>query len=166
MNSLADGYWIAEQLRRENLDYYDVLSSVSVRFENHGGDNESALVYISPHLELDLTPSEDGKKALKAVRFSVKSGQYAPPMDARTSAKFFQARRRFYELMYEPQHHAKVQLKAGEMVAFDNRRILHSRTQILPTDGERWMQGTYFDRDGLWLTFERLRRRVAKSVVH
>ena len=26
--------------------------------------------------------------------------------------------------------------------AFDNRRILHSRTQILPTDGERWMQGS------------------------
>ena len=24
---------------------------------------------------------------------------------------------------------------------FDNRRVLHARSQILPTDGERWVQG-------------------------
>ena len=27
---------------------------------------------------------------------------------------------------------------------FDNRRVLHARSQILPSDGERWVQGVFF----------------------
>ena len=31
----------------------------------------------------------------------------------------------------------------GQQKVFDNRRILHARSHILPSDGERWVQGGY-----------------------
>lgn len=163
LNYLVDGFYIAEQLQMESPESFELLSNVSVRFENNGGDGSSALIHVSPHLELD-TPDADGNKVLKSVRFSAKSGQYAPPMDLQTTANFYKARRRFSELDHEPKHAVTMQFKPGEILIFDNRRVLHARSQILPSDGERWVQGAYIDRDGLWLAFERLRRRQEQQL--
>eukprot|EP00913_Durusdinium_trenchii_P028977 g27170.t1 len=102
----------------------------------------------------------EGIRPLKAVRFSAKSGQYAPPMDLQTTTKFYKA---FGHATSQP-NAVVMQFKPGEILVFDNRRILHARSQILPTDGERWVQGAYIDRDGLWLAFERLRRRQAQPL--
>eukprot|EP00434_Breviolum_minutum_P033287 symbB.v1.2.029451.t1/scaffold3186.1/size61749/4 len=157
LNYLVDGFYIAQELQKENPENFDLLSDVPVRFENNGGDGSSALIHVAPHLELDVADTE-GKKALKVVRFSAKSGQYAPPLDLQTTSKFYKARRRFSELAHEPKHAVTMQFKPGQILVFDNRRILHARSHILPSDGERWVQGAYIDRDGLWLAFERLRR--------
>ncbi|CAK9080913.1 unnamed protein product [Durusdinium trenchii] len=150
--------WVESTSGGENI------ASPQVRFENNGGDGSSALVHFSPHLELDTSEDAEGIRPLKAVRFSAKSGQYAPPMDLQTTTKFYKARRRFSALAHEPKNAVVMQFKPGEILVFDNRRILHARSQILPTDGERWVQGAYIDRDGLWLAFERLRRRQAQPL--
>ena len=40
-------------------------------------------------------------------------------------------------------------LAAGEMVVFDNRRVLHGREAFDPTSGARFLRGCYVDR-GEW----------------
>jgi len=42
---------------------------------------------------------------------------------------------------------------------FDNQRLLHARSAIAPTDGQRLVQGCYLNRDGVKLNYERLRRK-------
>ncbi|CAJ1384302.1 unnamed protein product [Effrenium voratum] len=155
LNYIVDGFYIAELLRNESQESYDLLSSIPVRFENNGGDGTSALVTMFPHLEL----SHD-KKEIQAVRFSAKSGQYAPALSPEMAAKFYQARRRFSELAHQPEHALTMQFEPGDILVFDNRRVLHARSHIPANDAARWVQGCYMDRDGLWYAFERLRRIV------
>ncbi|CAE7320000.1 unnamed protein product [Symbiodinium sp. KB8] len=146
INYLVDGFHIAETLKKESREDFDMLSQIPVRFENNGGDGTSALIHITPHLELEH-PSPSGETALKSVAFSAKSGQYAPALEPDVAAKFYKARRRFSELMHEPRFAVSMQFQPGDILVFDNRRVLHARSHILPSDGERWVQGCYIDRD-------------------
>eukprot|EP00439_Symbiodinium_sp_Y106_P083647 s211_g23.t3 len=174
INYLVDGFHIAELLKKESPEDFDMLrilfdgialatafrstkpqpclqqdsGQIPVRFENNGGDGTSALIHITPHLELEH-PSPSGETALKSVAFSAKSGQYAPALEPTVAAKFYKARRRFSEMMHEPRFAVSMQFQPGDILVFDNRRVLHARSHILPTDGERWVQGCYIDRDGL-----------------
>ncbi|CAE7591767.1 unnamed protein product, partial [Symbiodinium necroappetens] len=52
INYLVDGFHIAETLKKESREDFDMLSQIPVRFENNGGDGTSALIHITPHLEL------------------------------------------------------------------------------------------------------------------
>lgn len=159
MNYMVDGFHVAELLRQEDPDAYRLLCEVPVRFENNGGDGGSALVNVAPHFE--LADGYDPEQApLTAIRFSAKSGQYAPPLSPEKLEAFYSARRRFSELAHEAQNVMALQFKPGDLLIFDNQRLLHARSSIAPTDGERWVQGCYIDRDGLWLNYERWRRRV------
>lgn len=158
MNYMVDGFYIAELLKKESPEAFELLSTIPVRFENNGGDNSSALVHVAPHFELETDGFGKGTR-LQAVRFSAKSGQYAPPLEPRVADAFYKARRRFSELAHAAKHISSMQFTPGDCVVFDNQRILHARSEILPTDGERWVQGCYIDRDGLWLNYERSRRK-------
>mmetsp|Transcript_71940 Transcript_71940/g.153775 ORF Transcript_71940/g.153775 Transcript_71940/m.153775 type:complete len:464 (-) Transcript_71940:41-1432(-) len=164
MNYMVDGFFIAEKLFQEDPEAFRLLCEVPVRFENNGGDNGSALVHVAPHFELEEgsdASKVSGMPPLRAIRFSAKSGQYAPPLRPETLRAFYRARRRFSELLHHEQHIMKLQLTPGDCLVFDNQRILHARSDIAPTDGERWVQGCYINRDGLWLNFERWRRQLS-----
>jgi gamma-butyrobetaine dioxygenase len=157
MNYMVDGFYIAELLRNEDPEAFKLLTEVPVRFENNGGDNGTALVNIAPHFQLDESPGVY-RGQLTAIRWSAKSGQYAPPLDPVSLDKFYKARRRFSELAHDAKHTLSLQFTPGDLLIFDNQRILHSRSPISPGDGERWVQGCYIDRDGLWYNYERWRR--------
>jgi len=165
MNYMVDGFDVAEQLRQEDPEAFRLLCEVPVRFEHNGGDNETALVHVAPHFELEETV-QGQPSSLRAIRFSAKSGQYSPPLDLPTLRAFNRARRRFSELAHSEENVLSLQFKPGDLLFFDNQRLLHSRSEIAPTDGERWVQGCYIDRDGLWLNYERWRRRASPPVTN
>ena len=54
----------------------------------------------------------------------------------------------------EPRFEMRLRLEPGQMLTFDNRRVLHGRTAFDPNSGPRHLQGTYLDRD---LVLSRLR---------
>jgi predicted HD phosphohydrolase len=100
-----------------------------------------------------------GAACVLAIRFSGKSGGYSPaPGTAAEMDTFYQARRRFSELVHDPEMGITMQLRPGDIVVFDNKRLLHSRSAVAPTDGERHLQGCYMDGDGVKVNHERLRR--------
>ena len=67
-----------------------------------------------------------------------------PPKDMET---FYKAYRKFASLMHDDSYTVKFKLKAGEIFCFNNRRILHGRTEYDPNSGHRHLQGYYMDRD-------------------
>lgn len=51
-------------------------------------------------------------------------------------------------------------LQSGELVMFDNCRLLHGRTSVNPQQGLRHLQGCYIDIDGPRSLYRVLRRTV------
>ena len=53
--------------------------------------------------------------------------------------------KRLFRHLAEPRHHVRFTLRAGDVLFYDNHRMLHGRT---PFEGERWVRGVYFDAEG------------------
>ena len=56
--------------------------------------------------------------------------------------RFYSARRLFSAFAHEESHgfRTSLRLRPGDMIMFDNTRVLHSRSAVIPTDGERFLQ--------------------------
>ena len=50
-------------------------------------------------------------------------------------------------LIHDKKFTVKFSLQAGDILCFDNRRVLHGRTSFDPNSGQRHLQGYYMDRD-------------------
>ena len=163
-NLFVDGFYVAEKLRKEDPEAFDLLCSVPLRWENDGGDGTSSLLRWAPVIELgydnqaSATYPPSTHRPIEAINFSPKSGGYMPRMNRDTQSLFYAAKTKFSAMLHNEENMIKVQLFPGALVVFDNRRVLHSRSAVLPTDGERWLQGCYMNRDGVDWLHERLRR--------
>lgn len=55
---------------------------------------------------------------------------------------WYRAHDQFVRLLRDPRHHFQFALRAGDLLIYDNRRMLHGRTAF---SGPRWVRGVYFD---------------------
>ena len=84
-----------------------------------------------------------------------------PVLDCQSMLAFHRARRRLGELLCDPDFELRLRLDAGDLMMFDNIRVLHGRTGYDPNEGHRQLQGCYIDRDGPRSLYRVLRRRFA-----
>jgi gamma-butyrobetaine dioxygenase len=78
----------------------------------------------------------------------------------------YAAYRRLFELTYRDDLAVRVSFASGDLMAFDNRRILHGRDAYAAGDGGRWLRGCYSERDELdsrIRILERTRRMAAAT---
>ena len=61
--------------------------------------------------------------------------------------RIYAAYRHLLAMTREERFRITFRLDAGQMVAFNNRRILHARTAFDPATGGRHLQGCYVDTD-------------------
>jgi len=61
---------------------------------------------------------------------------------------FYRAYRAFCRMLAHPAVALDVRLASGELVVFDNRRVLHGRSGYDPTE-HRHLQGCYADTDAV-----------------
>ena len=59
------------------------------------------------------------------------------------------ALRAFAAVVRDPALECHYRLNPGELLIFDNRRVLHGRAAFDPSTGRRHLQGCYVDRDQL-----------------
>ena len=67
-------------------------------------------------------------------------------LPADTVDSWYRAYRAFMRLTRDPAFRLTFRLAAGEMMAFDNRRVLHGRESFDPSTGFRHLHGCYVDR--------------------
>ena len=128
--------------RRLVLDEYNLfalLSRIPVRFEYR--DASTHLVSVKPMIELD------GEGQMTGVHYSPRLDDI-PLMSQDDTRRYHAARKRLGLLFEDPQDELRFRLNAGEMMVFDNNRVLHGRTSFDPSEGHRQLQGCYVDRDG------------------
>src|SRR5579863_1204496 len=156
LSTLVDGFAVAQALRAQDRAAFTVLSSTPVRFKYLDASTE--LTASAPPIELDVTG------ALKAIHFSPRL-DFVPLFSAAQLEAYFRARRLFDHRLRAPDFEIRFLLKSGNLVMFDNCRLLHGRTGFDPAEGLRHLQGCYIDIDGPRSLYRVLRRRTQTSVV-
>jgi gamma-butyrobetaine dioxygenase len=154
LSTLVDGFAVAQTLRDAEPEAFRVLAGTPVRFKYIDADTE--LTASAPPIELDVTG------ALKSIHFSPRL-DFVPLFPPEQLDAYFRARRKFDQRLRAPQFEIRFLLKAGDLVMFDNCRLLHGRTGFDPAEGLRHLQGCYIDIDGPRSLYRVLRRRGAQA---
>ena len=139
----ADGFAHAQALRREQPAAFDVLARTPVRFTFTEASG-SCWSHVAPVLSLDASG------AVATVRLNHRSLDLEAGQAAATEA-WYEAYLTFHGRVHSPGAVLERRLAPGDMVVFDNRRILHGR-RALTHESPRWLRGCYADVDGLAAT--------------
>ena len=150
LSTLADSLAAAGQLRQEDPAGFELLTKVPVRFEFQDADTH--LVQVCPMIELD------GSGQMAGVHYSPRLDDLPIMSDADTRA-YHRARKRLGQLFDDPTYELRFKLEPGQLMMFDNNRVLHGRTSFDPREGFRQLQGCYIDRDGPRSLFRVLSKR-------
>ena len=68
-------------------------------------------------------------------------------IDPKIMNSFYEAYTFFYKQLHSKKFQIDSKLKAGEILCFDNRRVLHGRKEFDPNSGNRHLQGYYIERE-------------------
>jgi gamma-butyrobetaine dioxygenase len=156
LSTLVDGFAVAQALRERHPQAFATLASTPVRFKYIDVDAE--LTASAPLIELDLGGD------LKAIHFSPRL-DFVPLFARERLEAYYRARQLFDHRLRAPDFEIRFLLRAGDLVMFDNCRLLHGRTAFDPSEGLRHLQGCYIDSDGPRSLYRVLRRRRARSSV-
>ncbi|MDE2306437.1 MAG: TauD/TfdA family dioxygenase [Gammaproteobacteria bacterium] len=151
----ADGFALAEHLREVAPAQFDCLTRTAVPFRYRSADAE--LYAERPLIQLSCTGT------IAAVHYNNRS--IAPlPLPAGAAERFYAAYRAFAALLREPRFQLRCRLRDGELVVFDNQRILHGRTAFSSARHPRHLRGCYLTRDSVHSAAAQARRgRAARS---
>ena len=132
---MVDGFKIAEKIKKENKDIYDLLTSIEVTGQYIG--DGVILESKRPILRLN------SKKELLQVSFN--NYDRAPfRLHNKKMLKFYEAIKKFDLLANNKQYQWRHILKPGELLIFNNWRILHGRGSF---KGSRKMAGCYINKE-------------------
>lgn len=154
-STIVDGLAIAERLRADAPEAFEVMSTLRVGFR-----------YLSDTVDdrieapvLDLHP--DGR--LRHIRLSTRL-DFPPAADPRTLALFYEGRRRLAEYAADPAFCFRFKMRPGDCLIMDNHRTLHGRSAFA-ADGVRFLQGCYIDHDGPESLYRVIGRRLGGQTV-
>ena len=150
LSTLVDSLAVAEVLRSEDPQGLELLSRIPVRFEYR--DATTQLVAVKPMIEMD------GQGNMTGVHYSPRLDDI-PLMSELDTRRYHAARKRLGILFEDPRFELRFRLNPGEMMMFDNNRVLHGRTSFDPSEGHRQLQGCYIDRDGPRSMYRVLKRK-------
>ena len=139
-SSAVDAFAVAEYLKNNNKDVFDTLVKVPLKFRDKDYTQQSHRGFYAPALSL----TKDGD--YNDVRFSVAT---MDTLDCHPDLmeKVYNAHHIFGNLLHDDRFQIRFRLEPGDIYSFNNRRVLHGRTEFDPNSGHRHLQGYYIDRD-------------------
>ena len=153
-NVFADGFAIAELLRETEPATFATLTQTPVLFHYQSKDAE--LLSEKPLIQLSI------RGEIRAVHYNNRS--IAPlQLGAEQVRAFYAAYRRLAQLLRDPRFQLGTKLRDGDLVVFDNRRVLHGRSGFSSARFARHLQGCYLTRDSVLSETALLRRRLAQE---
>jgi gamma-butyrobetaine dioxygenase len=146
---MSDGLAVSEAIRIEHPDAYEALTTLEWVFMNRAQDAEHR--WIGPIID------HGGPRQPLTLRafYPVRSAPHMPRPDI---PRAYASLRVFAEMARDPRFQVAYPFRPGDLVGFDNRRILHGRDGF-ESDGGRHLRGCYADHDDLYSRLRVLRRR-------
>lgn len=154
LSTLVDGLSVANALRARDAQAYRLLTTTPVRFRYVDG-GRTELVDWAPLIERDVAGRMQG------IRFSPRL-DFVPLLPPDELSAFYRARRLLDRMLKSAEFEVRFRLDDGDLVMFDNRRLLHGRTGFDPGEGARHLQGCYIDLDGPRSLYRVLRQKLAR----
>jgi gamma-butyrobetaine dioxygenase len=154
LSTLVDGYAVGEALRTRDPEAFRVLTTTPVRFRYR--DAVTELVASAPPIELDVAGH------VKTIHFSPRL-DFVPLLPPDELTTYYRARRTFDHMLRTSEFEIRFLLDRGDLVMFDNCRLLHGRTGFNPQEGLRHLQGCYIDIDGPRSLYRVLRRNASSK---
>jgi gamma-butyrobetaine dioxygenase len=147
----ADGFAIAEHLRRSDPEAFELISRTLVPFRYRAVGVD--LYAERPLIELScanvVTAVTYNNRAIRPMR-----------LPAAECAAYYGAYRKFAALLRESRLQMATRLNDGDLVVFDNRRVLHGRTGFASARHPRHLQGCYLTRDSVYSGAAVLRQQL------
>jgi len=139
-SSAVDAFTVADYLRRNEKEIFEILVNVPLKFRDKDYTQESHRSFYGSAISL----TKDGD--YNDIRFSVAT---MDALDCHPDLmdKVYKAHHRFGNLLHDDKFQINFRLEPGDIFSFNNRRILHGRTAFNPNSGDRHLQGYYMDRD-------------------
>ncbi|KAJ1897237.1 hypothetical protein LPJ66_003491 [Kickxella alabastrina] len=137
----------ANYLKTEvSLRAYELLTTVPVKFDRKQKHFKAQLV--NPILRLsDEINTETGERKLAQVRYSYFTQAAQNNVPFAELREWYEAQQVWDKLLYRDDFQIKADLQAGDVVIYDNFKILHARNGFT---GPRHMAGVYFEASDLW----------------
>jgi len=139
-SSAIDGFAVAEYLRKNEEEIFETLTTIPLKFRDKDYTQKSHRSFHAP--AVSLTKDND----FHDIRFSVAT---MDALDCHPDVmdKVYKAHHRFGNLLHDEKFQINFRLEPGDIFSFNNRRVLHGRTEFDPNSGHRHLQGYYMDRD-------------------
>ena len=139
-SSAVDAFAVADYLRKNEKDIFDVLVSTPLKFRDKDYTQEAIRSVYGTAISL----TKDGD--YNDIRYSIATLDaldcHPDKMDA-----VYKAHHRFGNLLHDAKIQINFRREPGDIFSFNNRRLLHGRTEFDPNSGHRHLQGYYMDRD-------------------
>ncbi|TFK75569.1 Clavaminate synthase-like protein [Pluteus cervinus] len=163
LSRFVDATFVGYALQKTHPNDFDVLTSTPVAF--HYINDGHHLHFEHPTLEI-----HNGE-----IQYINYSPPFQAPLPVDTPAEFYPAFKRFTQMLNDESVTWETLLKEGDAVIFDNRRILHARTEFrdIETTGEkgdalegettRWLKGCYLEADAVMDRYRVLTTQLEKA---
>ena len=139
---IRDRFYAAEILRAEHPVDFEVLATTMLGFRFTSPEVD--LFAQAPTISIDVNSNVD--------RVTLNNRSMETPPLGPDNESFYSAYRKFVKLLASNEVAIELTLAAGELVGFDNRRILHGRSAY-EADPNRHLQGCYIDIDAVRARF-------------
>jgi gamma-butyrobetaine dioxygenase len=137
-NLFTDGFALAEHLRRVHTKEFAALTQNPVPFQFRARDVD--LYAERPIIQLGM------RGDVVAVHYNNRSIAPLPPSSPDIT-DYYDAYRCFARHLRQPDFHLRMRMDKGDMVVFDNWRVLHARTSFTAA---RHLQGCYLTKDSVY----------------
>lgn len=158
LSTLVDGLAAAEALQQEDPEGFALLARIPVRFRFVDPDQD--LLEWRPIIQLDPAGQ------IRGIHYSPRLDSLPHLPTRHESRRYHRARQRLGHLLTDPQFELRFKLASGDLLMFDNQRLLHGRTSFDPSTGHRHLQGCYIDHDGPRSRYRVLMRSRLGSFPH
>jgi len=145
-STLIDAHAVAEELKEQDPEAFRILSTVPATFQKDHVEREHPvrMFYQRPHIATNYLGE-------------VTACFWAPPFEGPLRVKeecvvpYYTAYNKFRRLLMSHEMWEKYgflfRLRPGDLLTFNNRRMLHGRNAFTSENGERHLQGCYLDVD-------------------
>lgn len=147
----VDGIAAAESLRESEPEAFEFLASVPLNFAAERNPEERFRSRARV-----IAVDDDG--VVRGIRITDRT-LLQPDLPVEQVEPAYRAIGKFYRILLSGQYSLERLLQPGEVVAFDNHRVLHARRAFNPQAGERWIQQLSIDRE----EFQNIFRQLAES---
>jgi gamma-butyrobetaine dioxygenase len=153
---MSDGFAVVEAIHTEHPEAYDALTTLDWLFVNRAADAQHR--WIGPIIDHGSAQQPLTLRAFYPVRGY-------PCMPREDVPRAYRALRVFAAMARDPRFQLTYPFRPGDLVGFDNRRVLHGR-DAFESGGARHLRGCYADHDDVFSRLRVLRCASPQLGVH